>query len=258
MLDANLSMWEKFIGVPHYSVDLPGYPKGDGMEGTPIGLGKDPLNVYSVQTMDGEPVLAISGQIYGGLTTKRIYSDYHFKTEFKWGEKKYEPRLDAKRDNGILYHAYGEHGKMWNVWMSSQEFQVQEADMGDFFALMGPAMDIRAAYRFQEGEEEWIYDPNAEVKSFGHGSNAGRCRRGMNAEKPHGEWNTFELICKGDTAIHVVNGKVVMRLYKSRYFVNGAYAPLTSGKIQIQSEGAECYYRRMQIKSISEIPAEYR
>ena len=255
LLDKDLTHWDKFIGVPHYSVDLPGYPKGDGMNGTPIGLNNDPLQVFKVVEENGQPVLHISGEIYGGLSTKQEYGNYHFKTEFKWGTKKYEPRLNDKRDNGILYHAKGNHGAFWNVWMLSQEMQVQETDMGDYFGL-GPAMDIKAAIKNADNENTWMYDPSASSRTFENGE---RCRRSKNMEKPNGEWNTLELICLGQKSIHVVNGEVVMVLENSREkLANGSYIPLTNGKIQLQSEAAEAFYRNIQIRQITEIPAEYR
>lgn len=254
LLDTGLSKWEKFIGVPHYTVTLPfDHPKGDGMNGTPLGIGNDPLGVFTTYTdADGTTILKISGEIYGGLTTTQEYGDYHLVAQFKWGEKKYDPRLAQKRDNGILYHCYGGHGAFWNVWMNSQEYQVQEADMGDYFAL-GPMADIAARYDSLENEHDWIYDPAAPLHSFG-GTGPGRCRRSVNAELPHGQWNKLELICLGDSSIHVVNGKVVLRLKNSRNN-NGA---LTKGKIQIQSEGAECYYRGISIQHITSIPEIYR
>lgn len=254
LLDEDLSQWEKFIGVPHYTVPLEGYPKGDGMNGTPIGLNEDPLNVFSVQIEDGMPVLYITGQIYGGLTTKKEYGNYHLKLEFKWGQKKYEPRLNAIRDNGILYHAYGEHGAFWNVWMNSQEFQVQETDMGDYIAI-GPGSDIHADYRTEGGILEWIYDPNAKLEPFGVNSNKGRCRRAIDKELPNGQWNTLELICFEDKSWHIVNGTVVMALENSRL---DSLTPLTKGRIQIQSEGAEAYYRNIEIRQITEVPEAYK
>lgn len=259
LLDTNLSQWEKFIGVPHYTVELEGYPKGDGMNGTPIGLNNDPLNVFSTKLENGQVVLAVSGQIYGGLTTRNEYENYHLRLEFRWGEKKYEPRLHAKRDNGILYHAYGIHGAIWNVWMKSQEFQVQEADMGDYYAL-GPGMDIKASHKFADGETDWIYDTLAAVRSFGEGGSGGRCRRGVNAENSHGSWNTLELICLGTTSVHVVNGVVVMVLQNSKAKLTDTseITALSRGKIQLQSEGAEAYYRNIKIRKITEIPEEFK
>lgn len=258
LLDKDLSNWDKFIGVPHFTVDLPGYDKGDGIKGTPVGLNNDPLQVFKIEEENGKPVLHISGEIYGGLSTKQEYGNYHFKAEFKWGNKKYEPRLNQKRDNGILYHAKGDHGAFWNAWMLSQEMQVQEADMGDYFAL-GPEMDIKATHKTVEDETEWIYDPAAPLESFGDGGVGHRCRRRKNMEKPHGEWNTLEIICLGPKSLHIVNGEVVMVLENSRNNLpNNTSEPLTSGKIQIQSEAAEAFYRNIQIRPITEIPTEYQ
>jgi len=258
LLDQNLTQWDKFIGVPHYSVNIPGYPTGDGMNGTPVGLNNDPLDVFKVVMENGIPVLHISGQIYGGLSTKQEFGNYHFKAEFKWGTRKFEPRLNDKRDNGILYHAKGRHGAFWNVWMLSQELQIQEGDMGDYFAL-GPGMDVRAAYRTADNELGWIYDPTAPLKAFGVWQQDTRCRRGRNNEKPQGQWNTVELICLGQKSIHVINGEVVMVLENSReQKPDGSLGPLTDGKIQLQSEAAEAYYRNIQIRPITQIPLEYR
>ena len=71
----------------------------------------------------------------------------------------------------------------------------------------------------------------------------------------HGEWNDVELITLGDSSIHIVNGKVVMRLFNSRNMIDKT--PLTSGKIILQSEGAEVFYKDLYIKPITEIPAAY-
>jgi len=259
LIDSNLQHWEKFIGVPHYSIkNLPDHPKGDGINGTPLGLNNDPLSVFKTEMVGDEMYLHISGEIYGGLTTKKEYTNYHLKMDFKWGEKVYEPRLVQKRDNGILYHCYGPHGAFWNVWMSSHEFQVQEADIGDYFSL-GPGMDVRARLRDTDGENTWIYDPNATLSTFGEGGVGGRCRRGINMEKAIGEWNTLELICFEDKTIHVVNGIVVMVLHNSRKRdSSGAWETIKKGRIQIQSEAAEAWYRRIMIRQITEIPEVYR
>ncbi|NBC83948.1 MAG: DUF1080 domain-containing protein [Bacteroidetes bacterium] len=257
LLDKELSQWDIFMGVPHYSVELEGYEKGDGMNGTPIGLNKDPLNVFSVQMQNGEPVLKITGEIYAGLTSKKDYGDYHLSLQFKWGEKKYEPRLEDKRDSGILYHGQEPHGQFWNVWMRAPEMQVQESDCGDFHPLAGVSMDISAS-QVEDKENEWIYDPDGKLITFKSGSSAARCRRNANYEKPHGQWNHLELICIGDKAWHIVNGKVVMALQNSlEYNEQGQSTPLTRGNIQIQSEAAEVYYKDIKIRNITELPKEF-
>jgi hypothetical protein len=76
-------------------------------------------------------------------------------------------------------------------------------------------------------------------------------------EKPSGEWNTIELIAFGEDSIHIVNGKVVMRLHGPTRIDTDLPASVTSGPIILQSEGAEVYYRDIELRPISAIPAEY-
>ncbi len=254
------SNWEVFIGAPHATVKgLANVdPNSDGKNSQPLGLNNDPKSVFSLKEVNGESLLHISGEIYGALTSKQEYQNYHFRTKFKWGDKKWEPRLDRRRDNGILYHCQAPHGKFWNVWMQSQEFQVQQGDMGDFYALVSTQMDIPSEKK--EGEREFTYQKGAKQHPF---SNADKsvpihCNKGFDNENPHGEWNTLELVCLGDTSLHIVNGKVVMALFNSKY-QNAAkeILPLQKGFIQIQSEGAEAFYKQMEIKTIDAIPAQF-
>jgi hypothetical protein len=63
------------------------------------------------------------------------------------------------------------------------------------------------------------------------------------------------LYCHGDTSVHVVNGRVMMVLYHNRQLDNGQVLPLIKGKIQLQSEGAEVFYKQVRIQSIPMIPA---
>lgn len=257
LLNESLSKWDIYMGVPHYSVDLEKYEKGDGTNGTPIGLNKDPLNVFSVESINGEPVLKITGEIYAGLSTKKEYENYHLSLMFRWGEKVYEPRLGDKRDSGILYHAQEPHGQFWNVWMKAPEMQVQETDCGDFHPLAGVSMDIKASKITEDGDEYWIYDSKGERMTFKSEGEKSRCRRNANHEKPNGEWNHLELICIGDKAYHVVNGKVVMVLENSKIYKNNESFSLKKGKIQIQSEAAEVYYKDIKIRNITKIPEKF-
>jgi hypothetical protein len=67
----------------------------------PVGLNPPSQNVFSTVQQDGKPVLRITGEYYGCLVTRNAYSNYHFRARVKWGEKKWEPRLDQPRDSGI-------------------------------------------------------------------------------------------------------------------------------------------------------------
>ncbi len=247
LLDPTLSQWEIFMGAPHTSVTglPPGTPQFDKVTtGTPLGLGRDPQRVFRVTTIEGVPTLHISGEIYAGLTTRESFSNYHFSAEVKWGERKWEPRLRDKRDSGLLYHCTGPHGAFWNVWKRCVEFQVQEGDFGDLILLAGTGADSR--HRLEEGNPTPIWDPAQPLAA------KGRVRRRVDAESPPDAWTTIEVYTVGQRAIHVVNGRVVLAVENTR-LRDGT--PLTAGQLQLQSEAAEVFYRRLRIRPLDAMPA---
>ena len=71
-----------------------------------------------------------------------------------------------------------------------------------------------------------------------------------------GNWNRLELVCFEDDCVHIVNGQVVMALRDARYKDGAKWVPMTGGKLQIQSEAAEVFYRDIEIRSIPAMPAE--
>jgi Domain of Unknown Function (DUF1080) len=218
-----------------------------------LGLNNDPGKVFSVVMEDGKAAIRVSGENFGGLSTIREFKNYHLTLEFKWGQQKSEPRKNQKRDSGLLYHAVGPHGADFRFWMRSQEFQIQEGDCGDYWGVAGGSFEIPAAKR----GDDYMYDPASELLTFNEASAVGRrCIKSPDAEKPFGEWNSIEVYALGDTAVHVVNGVVNMILHNSSQLDNQVLSPLKEGKIQIQSEGAEVFYRNIRIAPISEIPKE--
>ena len=254
LLDKDLSQWEPYVGIPHKSVKIEGREPSKSKNGTnggePLGLNNDPLNIFSAEMVDGEPVLKISGQIYGGLTSREEFDSYHLSLEFRWGEKKWEPRLDEIRDSGLLIHCVGEHGAFWNVWMQSLECQIQEGDCGDFIALAG----TRATMPVRKKGKRSFYDAKSEVFE----EVRGKVPHGPSKEKPVGEWNTIEVYAVGQKAVFLVNGTPNMAMTKTLQTVDGKLKPLTRGKLQIQSEAAEVEYRRIKIRSIKSIPEEFQ
>jgi hypothetical protein len=67
--------------------------------------------------------------------------------------------------------------------------------------------------------------------------------RGRNdVEKPAGEWNRQEIIADGDTLTNVVNGVTVNHATRSSH---------REGKIQIQSEGAEIFVRKVELQPLA-------
>ena len=80
---------------------------------------------------------------------------------------------------------------------------------------------------------------------------------GFEAEKPFGEWNSVEVVFWGGNCIHRLNGKVNMVLVNPRYEADGQWRPLSHGKIQLQSEAAEVFYRKVEVRPLYELPAEF-
>ncbi len=241
----NLAGWETYLDKP-YTTD-----KSAG--GEALGLNNDPNHVFSVVTVDGKPALRISGETFGGVNTLADYGNYHLRLEFKWGQKQWPPKLGQPRDSGLLYHSVGTHGTPM-LWMESFEFQIQEGDCGDYWGVMDVLTDIPAS---KNDKGRYVYQPGSPLVAFQDKTPNGRtCLKNPNAEKPSGQWNVVDLYCVGATCLHVMNGKVNMMLTNTRHLVNGTVEPLTKGKIQLQSEGAEVFYRNLQLREISTLPAD--
>ena len=253
LLDKDLSKWEIFVGVPHKTVVIPGGPEStspNGTKGTPLGLNNDPLKIFKMIKQGDEDVLHSSGQIYAGLSTKEEFENYHGSLQYKWGEKIYEPRLNMKRDSGLLVHCVGKHGAFWNVWLRSQECQIQEGDTGDYIPLAG----TRAAVPVQvkDGKEHTRFSPGGPLRT-----GTGYTKHSENFEKK-GEWNTVEVWAVGDICVFAVNGNPNMVIFDSEERKGDKFVPLTKGRLQIQSEAAEIFYKDIKIRPIKEFPAELK
>src|SRR4030095_15131060 len=77
------------------------------------GKDRDPNGTFAVK--DG--VLRISGQDWGGLTTRDEYADYKLEAEWAWGGKVWPPREKTARDSGLLLRATGTDGMVSGSWL---------------------------------------------------------------------------------------------------------------------------------------------
>jgi hypothetical protein len=231
----DLSGWTSWISMQ---------PTVDNMKAptSSRGSNSDPRKVFSV--VDG--TLRVSGEEWGAVSTVGEYENFHLKFEFKWGEKKWFPRLNAPRDSGLLYYAVGPEGAQSGHWMRSHEFQLQEGDCADYHSLDGVTVDAHVGDASQGNWKFYRYDPALPLRT----ALKSRILKQGNYEKPSGEWNTMEVIADGNTLIHIVNGHEVLRAENSRQTVDGKVVPLTRGKFSIQSEGAEAFFRNLQVKPL--------
>jgi hypothetical protein len=240
----DLTGWDTYIGPPLDDA-------GKMLSNVPVGLNNDPKHVFTVVDNQGEKVIRISGEEWGGISTSKEYENFHLHVQFKWGSLKWGQKKNSKRDSGLLYFAVGANGADYGAWMRSQEFQIEEGNSGDYWGVAGGNEDIPVQ---KTSDNTYIYDPNGQMLPFNATSKYGRhCIKKGDAEHPSGEWNTLDLYCHGDTSIHVINGKVMMVLYHSTQEDKGQITPLTKGKIQIQSEGAEVFYKDILIEPINRL-----
>jgi hypothetical protein len=243
----DLTGWDVYLGP---KMD----DKGQKMPGTASGLNKDPEHVFSVAQADGTPAIRVSGVIGGGISTVKSYENYHLRLQMKWGTG--NPWKRAVPDSGVLYHAGGEHGLDGDFWMRSFEYQVMPGMTADLITILGCVADVPSAPT-ADGKG-FVYDPKGQVRTFSRETkvpnSGGRVARLPSFKNPETDWSTLEIYTVGQTAVHVVNGQVVLEVHNTRLYENGATRPLTSGKIQIQSEGAEVFYRNIEMTPITALP----
>jgi putative membrane-bound dehydrogenase-like protein len=205
------------------------------------GKNNDPDKVISVA--DG--MIKISGREFGYVATEQEFENYHLTVEFKWGTHTHPPREHRARDSGILFHFTGPD----RVWPRSIEFQVMEGGTGDLILVEGSSIDYDENLRPR-------FVPWTKLSSDGNRIVGGQIRlnehwrRRKNTvgfrdqedlEKPHGEWNVLELIAAGRNIRYVVNGKVALE---------ARGADPAKGKILLQSEGAEVFFRKIELKPL--------
>jgi len=177
------------------------------------GVNQDPDQVFQIRNKE----LYVSGKEFGYIATTKTYSDFHLVLEFKWGEKKYPPRENDKRDAGICFYVEAED----KIWPKSIECQIQEGDTGDLW-LIGKTTALI------NGKQTQAQDYHRVVKR-------------EDAERPKGEWNQVEVIAKEGRFKFFVNGTLVNE---------GEELSIREGRILLQSEGAEIVYRNIKVAAL--------
>jgi hypothetical protein len=162
----------------------------------------------------------------------------------------------------VLLHCrgrMGNTGKDFNgPWLMSHEFQIIEGGVGDLLPVGGysesgeqvlPSITVKAR-KDRDGEN--VFDPSGQPQVFNRGRINwwGRSedwadklgfRGPQDVESPGLEWTHIEAIVSGNRLQYFVNGKLVNE---------GTDSSFTDGKIMIQSEGAEIYFRRIDLEPL--------
>ncbi len=222
---------------------------------------EDPRQVFQLQS----GVLGISGDGLGYLATRREFENYHLSLEFLWGNRNWTwgDRLGKARDSGVFLHATGPDGNSHDgngAFMAAIECNVFQGAVGDFLLIRGddstgqliaPELDVEVTGEMDA--EGWpTYQPGGKVKRL---SRWGRVNHRYKSAQwkdqidfrvngdpcIHGAWNRLECRCVDRQILIFVNG----------FLVNKAVNVWPShGKILLQCEGSEIFYRNMSIRCL--------
>ncbi len=207
--------WDRYLGKPSAAEE-------------PLGLNNDPRGVYSVVQKDGEPALRISGEVWGSLISQAELCNFDLRVEYQWGTAVWPPL--SSMDSGIMFLSTGPLGAVnaggnalsdpigSGAFMVSMEYQVAPGDVGSLYNL-GPIGFATASHT-----------PGSEL------ANA---------------WNRVEIMHQNGTATSWLNGQQVSQVTGFQVDWPGVpEADLRCGKLQLQSEGAEIFFRRVVIQEL--------
>lgn len=130
-----------------------------------------------VATLRPDGVLAISGKPTGYLATTAAYENYLLHAEWRWPAQ--------PGNSGVLLHI--SPGPLDRVWPVCFQVQMRHQHAGDLLPMStaGFATPLTTA-------------PGAKTPQLD--------RTGPEAEKPAGQWNTCDVLCRGDAIEVLVNG----------------------------------------------------
>ncbi len=164
--------------------------------------GVDPKEIWKVH----EGAIWCKGDPFGFLRTKEEYGDFKLVLEWRWPE---EPT-----NSGVLLRMTSED----KIWPLCLEAQLKHERAGD---VVGMGCDF-----------------NENIRPAGEFFRVAP-RRNPSNEKEPGEWNTYEIICKGDTVELYVNGEFQNK-------ATGVQVP-PRGHIGLQSEGSPIMFRNIEL-----------
>ncbi len=206
-----------------------------------------PSTIFAVENgvIHAYPTQAEGGaQPNAYIETEASYKDYVISLEYKWGEKKFAPRMNLVRDAGLIYHVHRERAA---DWPAGAEAQIQEGDVGDSWAV---SSRLSSFVNPKTGKYAAPEDGGVPV-TVGNDGKFERTRHNRVNEYPG--WNTLEVIVRGDRATHLVNGVINMRVYDIKGWdaASKSWVKVDQGRIALQAESAEIFYRNIRIRPLT-------
>lgn len=180
---------------------------------------KNPSVKPSFIVRDGK--LVSLGEPRGHLVTTSAHADYRLVVEYRFPQK--------PGNCGVLVHASTPR-VLYKMFPASIECQMQHQHAGDFWCIGEniKVPDMKERRPKKDGQRWGGLQPDARhIHNLTDGS-----------EKPLGEWNRMEILCKGREVVVWVNGDLVN---------HGYGATVSSGKIALQAEGSEVEFRKVDL-----------
>jgi Domain of Unknown Function (DUF1080) len=184
--------------------------------------------------------------VMGYISTEKEYGDYHLRLQYRWGTKKFEPRYKLKRDAGLYYHIVGPDA----VWPRALQFQIEQTNVGDLIALYGLAVDTWIDPKTRGDDMATYQGPEHGGEPRVLGGRGIAYQKHLAGEFEIDGWNTVEVIARGDTTVHTLNGHLVNQGRNIRLVdpdKPGPSRPITRGRIAIEIEAAEMYFQKVEL-----------
>jgi hypothetical protein len=221
----------------------------------------DPRQVFRVEG----GVLHVTGDGLGGIITNQRYRDYHLVLEFKWGERTWHERENAARDSGLLIHSNGMDGGYNGTWMPAIEVQIIEGGVGDIVPVPGKGENGRpvpieyTCHVARDRDGEFVWDAGGPRETFRRGNlkrvnwygrdpdwqDVKGVRGAKDLDSPLSQWTRLDVVCNGGHFETYVNGTKVNEAFE--------VSP-RAGRLQLQSELAEIYFRRWELWPLGKGP----
>ena len=247
----SLDGWRSWLGYADPAVTYRTEPAAK-----PIGVTRGTSGDFAVRQVDGAPAIWIKGQSWGSLVHRSDLSDYHLRLQYKWGGKTWAPRDREPPNNGLLYHTHGKPGEVFGTGQPSLEFESMKGSTG-----MAVVVGSKVRGRVAAAPDPALIAPHLRFRlgarhiDMVNGTATWNVEGATDAERPIGQWNTLDLYVLGDRAVHVVNGVPVAAISDiATIAADGSRRPLTHGHIQLQSEGAETWFRDITVEPIRSLP----
>ena len=179
---------------------------GKNLDGWTIHLAPDSGDVLeSLVFCAKEGLINISGQPFGYMITDKSFKDYKLHLEWRW--------YGEPSNSGIFLHAE----PIDAVWPRCAEVNLMAGRAGDMIASGGSSFEELTEGRWLRSTKE-------------------------SAENPAGEWNTAEIVCKGNFIQAYINGVLM----------NEAHFDRSEGPIALQSEGGPLEVRNVFITPLKD------